>query len=192
MGEVTGNQYLRVFPLDDLADGNSEPMLQFDFGSFVPEGFVFSQDGRFLYGSSYYTGISNIFRYEIATGDIEAVSNAETGFFRPIPMDDGRLMVFEYTGQGFKPTIIDPVPLEDLSAITFLGTEIAKKHPVVKDWAVGSPADVPLDDLVTHRVNTVRYMNWDSRQATRLSRDTGIPLPSVITSAGRTRCCLTG
>ena len=49
-------------------------MLQFDFGSFVPEGFVFSPDGRFLYGSSYYTGISNIFRYEIATGDIEAVS----------------------------------------------------------------------------------------------------------------------
>lgn len=151
MGEVNGNQYLRVFPLDELARGDSEPMLQFDFGSFVPEGFVFSQDGRFLYGSSYYTGISNIFRYEIANGDIQAVSNAETGFFRPIPMDDGRLMVFEYTGQGFKPTIIDPVPLEDLSAIKFLGTEIVNKHPVVKDWAVGSPADVPLDELVTRR-----------------------------------------
>ncbi len=151
MGEINGNQYLRVFPLDDLANGVSEPMLQFDFGSFVPEAFVFTQDGRFLYGSAYYTGISNIYRYEIATGDIQAVSNAETGFFRPIPMDDGRLMVFEYTGQGFKPTIIDPVPLEDLSAIKFLGTEIVRKHPVVKDWAVGSPADVPLDDLVTHR-----------------------------------------
>jgi hypothetical protein len=151
MGEVSGNQYLRVFSLEDLAKGNSEPVLQFDFGSSVPEGFVFSGDGRFLYGSSYYTGISNIFRYEIATGDIQAVSNAETGFFQPIPMDDGRLMVFEYTGQGFKPTIIDPVPLEDLSAIKFLGTEIVKKHPVVKDWAVGSPADVPLDDLVTNR-----------------------------------------
>jgi len=151
MGEVNGNQYLRVFQLDDLAEGISEPTLQFDFKTSVPEGFVFSQDGRFLYGSSYYTGISNIFRYEIATGDIEAVSNAETGFFRPISMDDGRLMVFEYTGQGFKPTIIDPLPLEDLSAINFLGTEITVKHPVVKDWAVGSPADIPLDHLVTHR-----------------------------------------
>ena len=151
MGEVSGNQYLRVFQLDDLADGNSEPKLQFDFRTFVPEGFVFSEDGRFLYGSSYYTGISNIFRYEIASGDIEAVSNAETGFFQPIPMEDGRLMVFEYTGQGLKPTIIDPLPLEDLSAITFLGTEIAEKHPLVKDWAVGSPADIPLDDLITHQ-----------------------------------------
>ena len=76
-----------------------------------------SPDGRYLFGSSYYTGISNIFRYEIATGDIEAVSNAETGFFRPTPMPDGRLLVFEYTGQGFKPTIIDAVPVEDLSLV---------------------------------------------------------------------------
>ena len=30
---------------------------------------MFSRDGRYLYGSSYYTGVSNIFRYEVATGD---------------------------------------------------------------------------------------------------------------------------
>ena len=54
---------------------------------------MFSRDGRYLYGSSYYTGVSNIFRYEVATGDVEAVSNAETGFFRPMPLADGRLVV---------------------------------------------------------------------------------------------------
>jgi len=151
MAEVDGTQHLRVFRLEDLANEKSTPVLEFDFGTAVPEGFVFSPDGRFLFGSSYYTGISNIFRYEIATGDIEAVSNAETGFFHPVPMTGGRLLVFEYTGQGFKPTIIDPVPLEDLSAIRFLGNEIAKKHPVVRDWSVGSPADIPFDDMITRR-----------------------------------------
>jgi len=151
MAEVSGKQFLRVFDIEGLAEGRSDALMEFDFGFAVPEGFVFSPDGRFLYGSSYYTGISNIFRYELANGDIEAVSNAETGFFRPIPMLDGRLMVFEYTGQGFKPTIIDPQPIGDLSSITFLGNEIAKKHPVVRDWAVGSPADIPFDELVTHR-----------------------------------------
>ena len=153
MAEVNGKQFLRAFRLEDLVNGNANPALEFDFGHAVPEGFVFSPDGRYLFGSSYLTGISNIFRYELATEDIQAVSNAETGFFRPIPMQDGRLMVFEFTGQGFKPTIIDPVPLEDLSAIRFLGNEIVKKHPVVKDWAVGSPADIPFDDLITHRGN---------------------------------------
>jgi len=149
MAEIDSSQHLRVFRLEDLANGEATPVMEFNFGQAVPEGFVFSPDGRYLFGSSYYTGISNIFRYEIATGDIEAVSNAETGFFRPVPMEDGRLVVFEYTGQGFKPTIIDPAPLEDLSAIRFLGNEIARKHPVVREWTVGSPADIAFEDRVT-------------------------------------------
>ena len=71
---------------------------------------MFSRDGRYLYGSSYYTGVSNIFRYEVATGDVEAVSNAETGFFRPVPLADGRLVVLAYTAEGFVPAMIDPKP----------------------------------------------------------------------------------
>lgn len=145
MEEINGNQYLRLFRIEDLLDGRLEPVGEFDFGRAVPEGFVFSPDGKFLYGSSFYTGVSNIFRYEVATGEIEAVSNAETGFFLPIPQEDGTLIVFEYTGEGFRPARIDPVPLEDLSAITFLGNEIAKKHPVVMEWGVGSPTKVDLD-----------------------------------------------
>ncbi len=151
VGDVSGNQFLRLFRIEDLMQGNVEPMAQFDFGRAIPEGFVFSPDGRYLFGSSYYTGVSNIFRYEIATDEIEAVSNAETGFFRPIPLRDGSLIVFEYTGQGFVPTKIDPKPLKDLSAITFLGNEVVKKHPVVKDWVVGSPADIDLPPLITDR-----------------------------------------
>jgi hypothetical protein len=147
MEEVNGNQYLRLFRTADLLNGNYEPIGQFDFGRAVPEGFVFSPDGRYLFGSSYYTGVSNIFRYEVANGDLQAVSNAETGFFLPIPLEDGSLIVYEYTGQGFVPTRIDPVPLEDLSAITFLGNEIAKKHPVVSEWAVGSPTRIDIESL---------------------------------------------
>ncbi|TMH12572.1 MAG: hypothetical protein E6H68_13855, partial [Betaproteobacteria bacterium] len=64
---------------------------------------MFSRDGRYLYGSSYYTGVSNIFRYEVATGDVVAVSNAESGFFRPVPLADGRLLVLAYTAEGFVP-----------------------------------------------------------------------------------------
>ena len=116
----------------------------------VPEAFVFSTDGKYLYGSSYFTGISNIFRYELATEEIEAVSNTESGFFRPLPLDDGSLLVFRYTGQGLVPAIIDPQPLEDVSAISFLGTEVVRKYPELKDWQVGSPADIPLDEMITH------------------------------------------
>jgi len=149
-GEMSGNQSLRIFSVASLLDGETTPLKQFDFGQAVPEGFVFSPDGKFLFGSSYYTGISNIFRYELATEELEAVSNAEAGLFRPVPLDDGSLMVLRYTGQGFLPTIIDPVPLEDVGAIKFLGAEIVQKHPELKNWQVQSPADVPLDELITH------------------------------------------
>jgi hypothetical protein len=35
--------------------------------------------------------------------------------------------------------------------VTFLGAQIAEKHPVVKDWAVGSPAAIPLDSMITRQ-----------------------------------------
>lgn len=147
MEDIQGRQYLRLFRLDDLLLGSTEHFSEFSFGRAIPEGFVFSPDGRYLYGSSYYTGVSNIFRFEVANGDLQAVSNAETGFFRPVPLSDGSLVVFEYTGQGLLPVRIDPVPLEDLSAINFLGNEIVSKHPVVKSWAVGAPSKVDYDAL---------------------------------------------
>ena len=150
-GEASGKQSLRVFSLDSLLQGDLVAEKQFDFGQAVPEGFVFSPDGKYLYGSSYFTGISNIFRYELATEELEAVSNAESGFFRPVPREDGSLIVFRYTGQGFLPTIIDPRPLEDVSAISFFGTEVIKKFPQLQKWQVGSPADIPLDELITDK-----------------------------------------
>jgi hypothetical protein len=152
--EVDARQYLRVFRIADFAAGAGDapaPTSQFDFGQAVPEGFVFTPDGKALVGSSYYTGVSNLFRYDVATGKVDALTNAETGFFRPIPMADGRVIALEYSGTGFVPTVLDVHPVEDLGAITFLGAEIAAKHPVVRTWNAGSPAGVPLDAMVRSR-----------------------------------------
>ena len=151
VGEVNGDQFVRVFNIDDLANPDPKPVAELKLGSSTPEGFVFAPDGQHLYGSAYYTGVSNLYRFDIATQKVEAVSNAQTGLFHPIPRPDGSLIAFEYTGQGFTPVALDPKPLDDLGAIKFLGAEIADQHPIVKTWAVGSPASVPLDTLVTQR-----------------------------------------
>ena len=148
VGEVS-NQFLRVWQLDKIRAGDTKPLSEFRFGQSVPESFVFSRDGRYLYGSSYYTGVSNIFRYEVATGEIEAVTNAETGFFRPVPLADGRLIVLHYTAAGFVPAIIDARIVKDASAVTFLAAEVAKKHPVVTTWGVPPPSTVDHEKLVT-------------------------------------------
>jgi len=151
IGAIDGQHSLQVWETAALYEGRVEPVEKVEFGTSIPSNFVFSPDGKFLFGSTYYTGASNIFRYELATDEIEAVSNVDTGLFRPIPLEDGSLIVFRYTGDGFVPGVIDPEPLEDVAAITFLGNEIVNKHPVLKDWNVGSPLDVDLEDFETQK-----------------------------------------
>ena len=157
VAEINGKHSLQIFRTEDLLAGKVEPIAHFDFGDSLPLDFVFSPDGKYVYGSSYYTGVSNIYRYEIETGKLEALSNSETGFFRPIPLQDGKLIVFRYTGEGFVPAMIEAKPTEDLGTITFLGAQIVEKYPELKQWNVGSPAAVPLDSMIT---NKDKYSLW--------------------------------
>lgn len=150
-GEISGRQEVRVFATSQPLTIDTTPIARFDFGNAVPGGFVFSPDGRYLYGSSYYTGASNIFRYDLHESKLDAVTNAETGFFRPVPLGGDSLIAFRYSGEGFVPARIEARPLQDVSPITFLGERLAAEHSVVKEWIVGSPADVPFNDQTPSR-----------------------------------------
>lgn len=146
-GDLSGKQDVRVLAMDRVLRGDAAPVAQFDFNGGVPNNFVFSPDGRYLYGSSYFTGASNIFRYELATKALECVTNADTGFFRPIPLGDDQLIVFRYTGNGFVPTRITATPLKDVSAISFLGEQTVEEHPELKTWLVTPSPGFSYDQL---------------------------------------------
>jgi len=149
VSEINGDSRIDIYRISDLLAGKPDAIATMQLGQAIPESGVFSQDGKYLYATAYYTGVSNVYRLDIAANKFDAVSNAATGFFRPIPMADGSLIVYEYTGQGFEPVKIDPKPLTDLGNVKFLGTEVADEHPIVKTWAVGSPDKVPLDSMIT-------------------------------------------
>jgi hypothetical protein len=150
IGEINGHHSLHVMEIDKLLEGNITPLAVLNLGVNIPSNFVFSPDGTYLFGSSYYTGVSNIFRWEWERDALEAVSNSDGGFFRPIPLDNERLIVFRYTGEGFIPTVIPARPVEDIAAIDFFGHEVVEKYPVLKDWNVGSPMDVDISARVVH------------------------------------------
>ena len=109
-GDISGKQDVRVLSVEGLGRHDVTPLARFDFGQSVPNNFVFSPDGRALYGSAYYTGVSNIFRYDLETAKIDAVTNTDTGFFRPIPLGGEDLIAFRYTGTGFVPARITARP----------------------------------------------------------------------------------
>ena len=150
--EVDGTQTMRVWRLDSLnPDGDPQEVTRLSLPPSVPEGFTFAPDGRTMYGTSYYTGASNVFRYDVATGKYDVVSNASTGFFRPMAQPDGSLIAYEYSGAGLQPVRFQPQVREDLGTVEFLGTRVVNTHPELKSWGVGSPAKVPLDALITGR-----------------------------------------
>lgn len=151
-GEINGTQSVRVWKLQSFEEGaGPDEVARLDLPPSTPEGFTFAPDGKSLYGTSYYTGASNVFRFDLATQKYEVLSNASTGFFRPMLRPNGQLMVYEYTGQGLNPSLIRPEVRNDLGTIEFLGTKVVEAHPELKTWGVGSPAKINLDALITGR-----------------------------------------
>ncbi|MEK7347650.1 MAG: hypothetical protein AABZ94_02140 [Candidatus Eisenbacteria bacterium] len=147
--EPSGRQTLRIMEIAELMQRDSSATITIlhNFGSSIPTGFVFSPDGRYLFGSSYYTGVSNIWRFDLESRAMEIVTNTETGFFRPVPLSNDSLVVFRYTGEGFVPATIGARPLQDVSAISFLGARIAGRHPLVREWKIPPPSAVALDSI---------------------------------------------
>ncbi len=150
-GEVSGDQTLRVWRMDSLYRGEPQEVSRLSLPPSMPEGFTFAPDGRTMYGTSYFTGASNVFRFDIPSKKYDAVSNASTGFFRPIAQPDGSLIAYEYSGEGLQPVRFQPQVREDLGNVEFLGTRVVNTHPELKQWGVGSPAKIPLEDLITNR-----------------------------------------
>jgi hypothetical protein len=164
MSELSGDQRLVRMKLANLDRGDATPEVLFEFGEWSPSNFVFSRDGNFLYGSSYYSGVSNIYRYDVARGNMQPLSNAETGFFKPLPLTDDSLIVFAYSRQGFVPAMIPNAVPDSISAIKFLGNEIAEKRKEVQEWMPAAGTDVNRAALTkaTHPYNTAHNFKMDN------------------------------
>ena len=151
-GEINGDQSVRVWKLDSLApDADPIEVARLSLPPSTPEGFTFAPDGKTMYGTSYYTGVSNVFRFDIASSKWDAVTNASTGFFMPLIQPDGSMIAYEYGGKGLQPVRFEPQVRDDLGTVQFLGTKVVEEHPELKSWGVGSPAKIDLDSMITGR-----------------------------------------
>lgn len=149
--DIQGQQKLIQMDVSRLMAGKKSYDVIFDFENSLPANFIFSADGNFLFGSSYYSGVSNIYRYDLKKEDMSILSNCESGFFGPNPVSEDSLIVMRYTGDGFVPVIIANEPLDKVSSIDFLGYEIMKKYPIVQDWLQDPPSSINIDSLTTHK-----------------------------------------
>ncbi|HMK39717.1 MAG TPA: hypothetical protein VK569_10275, partial [Bacteroidota bacterium] len=144
---VDGTQILIRMNTSALLAGNPSYDTLYDFVNSTPANFVFSEDGAGLFGSSYYSGVSNIVRYDLRKRSMDWVTNGETGFFRPLPLSADSLLAFHFTGRGFEPVVIANQTVRDVSPVGYLGQAVVDSFPVLKTWALPPPAAVNSDSV---------------------------------------------
>lgn len=145
--DVTGKQQLVVFRVADLLAGKTGYRVLYEFEDNPACNFVFSNDGKFLYGTSYYSGVSNIYRISLDDGKSEILSNAVTGYFRPLPVSADSMLVLSYTTEGMVAGMMKIDTLKDVNSISFLGQQVYEKNREVEAWLLPPPSAISLDSV---------------------------------------------
>lgn len=164
LAEIDGTQLLLKADVADLMYGNTLFDTLFNFENSLPANFTFSDDDNYIYGSSYYSGVSNIYRYSFEAEDMYILSNCETGLFRPVPYSSDSLIAFKYTSKGLSPVMMQNEPLQNVASISFLGQEIADNYPTVKNWMAPPPSSVNFDSLIVYSggYNSIAHIGFAS------------------------------
>lgn len=164
--DLKGNQYLLIFDTDEFKDGKAKADTVFNFDISSPQCFRFTEDGKHLFGSSYFSGVSNIFKVNVASFEIYPMSNVLSGLFRPLHISEEKLFAFHFSSDGFLPVYIPNQPVDSISSIDFLGNVTIEKHPILEDWRlpISSSKEIAKDnlDLPKEKYNPGKQFNINS------------------------------
>ena len=83
--------------------------------------FRFSLDDSHLIGSSYYTGVSNLWQVDVKTRQMEMLSNTDIGLFAPLEIAPDRLLALQFERDGMLPVTLQRRVVSDANAITLYG-----------------------------------------------------------------------
>lgn len=144
---TAGDQKLTIFNLDSLNLGKIDTTTVYEFEDNSASNFVFCEDGENLIGTSYYTGVSNVWQVNIKTKSAELMTNTDIGFFRPIEISEDSLLVLEYKAAGLKPVKIKKEFLDNAEPIEFLGMKALEKNPELYDY-IPQPASELNDETL--------------------------------------------
>ncbi len=143
---ATGEQSIILVNCDSLKNGSPFKYETItDKGS--PEYPSWSPDGKFLFWNAYVNGVSNIYRDELDSADIEPLSNVLTGLFKPVYISKDSLFAFEFTPKGFTPVVIPNRIANHLSAIKYFGEQVVNRDPELTKLALKQD-DEPLTDTM--------------------------------------------
>ena len=119
------------------------------YSSGSPENISWSPDEQVIFWNAYTSGVSNIYRLNIATLKVDVLSHTLSGLFRPLYVSPDSLFAFEFTSEGFIPVMIANKPAEYVPAITYLGQLILNKYPNLMELNLPSANESKLQLTIT-------------------------------------------
>ena len=126
-----GEHTLQLFRTEDLANAQFKPEKLVTWEDCNLGQFRFSLDDSHLIGSSYYTGVSNLWQIDIASHKMEMLSNTDIGLFAPLEIEPDKLMALEFERNGMRPVSLAREVVNDANAVELLGQKAYKKNQKV-------------------------------------------------------------
>ncbi len=155
---IRGEQELVVFDISQLEHGSQRYQSLLTFEDNTLNQFKFSLDGQSLIGTSYYNGVSNIWRIGLEEKNLELLSNTETGFFMPLQYHPDSLLVLRFYRDGMKPGRIPIEVLSEANAIEFMGNAVVMNNPEVIEWSLPQPPPVDAENVPEETYRPVNEM----------------------------------
>ncbi len=144
--DLNGDNKIIMFKLNDILQGiyNFEEIYEFEDNS--ANNFTFSLDDKYLFGTSYYTGVSNIFRINLENKEAEILTNTERGYFRPLQFHPDSLIAYSYSSKGLSLVKLN-IDTVSTSAINLFGMNVFKNNPELFDYKLAPISSINLDSI---------------------------------------------
>ena len=116
-----GEHTLLLFNTQELAKAIFKPVKLVTWKDTNLGQFRFSLDDRYLIGSSYYTGVSNLWQVNIETREMEMLTNTDIGIFAPLEIAPGQLLALAFERDGLRPVTLKREVVKDANAVKLYG-----------------------------------------------------------------------
>ncbi|MBQ0024905.1 MAG: hypothetical protein KBT00_04180 [Bacteroidales bacterium] len=136
INEASGAHTLAMFNTEDLEKSIFKyEVLRQEEDSNLSQ-FRFSYDDSKLVGFSYYSGVPNIWCYDIGSKEMNLLSNVQTGLFAPYMASDSLLYAYNYAVEGMIPVTFEYKELHDANSIEFLGQKAYEANPQIAELSI--------------------------------------------------------
>lgn len=144
---IRGEQSLVLFDLNGLEEGSNTFETVYHADDYTLTQFRFANNDRSLIGTSYYTGVSNIWQLDLETREFELLSNDETGLFSPVKLMNDSIFALKFCRNGMQPVMLGYEVVTEANAIHFFGDLVVDRNPQLSEMTLPSSAKVDLDKL---------------------------------------------